>query len=363
MSGLREPIDGEISLGLLASETPVQSSTIRPAQPSKVPVSLRSLFPAEESLDTNESPATPIPFQHPSILAPPPILAPTTSGQNRTARKPKRLGGTEDDLQHTHRPGFVFPPRPRQTADVENPPELKVDSPKVPSPKFSSPSTSHYPPLDEKYTLSGDGKAESAQTSPVRDFFRAPIERKRSKSSTTDTNGHIFPSPGEYRFPVSNELPTSAQRPLHLLSKRSRRSPTLDSFDRIHTSPTHQSTLSLDSVTPGRISPSTSRTVPNSTRPLRPTLNGSPDGLHLGSKPPPLKPNLVRQASVAVMETVSSPPLLPPVPPLVRQRQRSGNSVSGNSDFLSPIVPGLKDVLKVRLPHHNPPWSNPLTAV
>ena len=347
MSGLREPIEEEFSPGLFAPETPIQSSTIRPPQPSKVPVSLRSLFP-EESSDINESPVTPIPFQYPPTLAPPPLLIPTTSGQSRTARRARRLGeADDDDIQHTHRAGFVFPPR-KQTTDVEKPPEPKAVSPKVSSPKIPFPSTPHYS-LEEKSTHSDDSKAEPAQAPPVRIFFRTPIERKRSKSSTADTNGHVFPSPGEYRFPMSNGLPVGTQRPLHLLSKGSRRSPTLDSLDRIHTSPSHQSTHSLDAVPSGRTSPSTSSSAPNIVRPLRPTLNGSSDELHSGSKPPPLKPSFVRQASVAVMETVSSPSLLPPVPPLVRQRQRSGNSISGGSDFLSPNVPGLKDVLKVRL--------------
>lgn len=358
MSGLREPT-AELSPGLLAPGAPVQVSTIRSAQTSKVPVSLRALFPEESSSDTNEPPAIPTPFQYQPTLAPPPLLIPTTSNQGRTARKQKRLGDAGgDDFDHTHRPGFVFPPRPKQTADVENPPEPRKDSTKILSPEFSSPSTSYFPPLDTKPTRSDDWKPDPAQASPVRDFFRAPIERKRSKSSAADT-GHIFPSPGEYRFPTSNGLPTSAQRPLQLLSKRSRRSPTLDSLDRIHTSPTHHSTHSLDAVPSGRASPPNSRSAPINVRPLRPTQNGGPDGLHSGSKPPPLKPSLIRQASVAVMETVPSPPLLPPVPPLVRQRRRSGNSIGGTSDFLSPNVPGLKDVLKVRPPHCYLPWSNP----
>lgn len=341
----------EISSGLFAHETPVQSSTIRPAQHSKVPVSLRSLFPEDPS-DTSESPATPV-LHRPPTLAPPPLLIPTNSGQTRTARRQKRLGeADDDDFQHTHRAGFVFPPRPKQTIDVETPPESKANSPKVPSPKFRSPSTPHRPTPGEESTNSDDGKVEPTQTSPARDLFRVPLGRKRSKSNAADTNGHIFPSPGEYRFPTSNGLPASAQRPLHLLSKINRRSPTLDSFDRIHSSPSHQSTHSLDAVTSGRTSPSTSRSTLNNVRPLRPTLNSSPDGLRPGPKLPPLRPNLIRQASVAVMETVPSPPLLPPVPPLVRQRQRSGNSISGNGDLLMPNVPGLKDVLKVRPPCH-----------
>lgn len=336
----------------------MQSSTIRPTQPSKVPVSLRSLFP-QESSDTNESLVTPTPFQYPPTLAPPPLLIPTTSGQNRTPRKQKRLGeADDDDLQHTHRAGFVFPPRPKQVIDVEKPPE-----PMTSSPKFPSPPTPHYPPIEEKTTHFDDGKAEPAQTSPVREFVRTPIERKRSKSNAADTNVHIFPSSGEYRFPMSTGLPSSAQRPLQLLSGKSRRSPTLDSLDRTHASHSHQSTHSLDAVPSGRASPSTSHSTSNITRPPPQTLNDSPDGLSSGSKPPPLKPNLVRQASVAVMETVSSSPSLPPVPPLVRQRQRSGNSVSGNSDFLSPNVLGLKDVLKVHILLHYLRSPNSLTIV
>lgn len=363
MSGLREPADEELSPNLFAPDTPVQSFTVRPAQSSKVPVSLRSLFP-EVSSDTSETPATPV---LPYPLAPP-LLIPTTSGQTRTARRPKRLGeaNEDEDDQHAHRAGFVFPPRPKQAVDVENPPKLKVNSPKVPSPKFQMTSALHYPNMDEKPAHSGEERAELTQASPARDLFRTPIERKRSKSSATDTNGHIFPSPSEYRFPMSNGLPTSAQRPLHLLSKPNRRSPTLDSLDRIHTSPTHQSTHSLDAVTSGRTSPSTLRSALNIVRPLLPTMSG-PDGLHPGSKPPPMRPNLTRQASVAVMETVPSPSSLPPVPPLVRQRQRSGNSVSGSSDFLAPNVLGLKDVLKVRSPYRyfrssnlKPPYRSPI---
>lgn len=359
MSGSRDPADEVLSPGLFALETPVQSSTIRPVQPSKVPVSLRSLFP-EDSSDANESPVTPV-LQYPPTLAPPPLLIPTNSGQTRTARRPRRLGVEVDDedIQHTHRDGFVFPPRPKQATDAENPPEPGANPPRVPSPKFQSPFTLHYPTVEEKITHSGGEKTEPTQTSPVRDLFRTPIVRKRSNSSATNANGHIFPSPSEYRFPMSNGLPANAQRPLHLLSKTNRRSPTLNSLDGIHTSPSHQSTHSLDAVTSGRTSPPTSRAAMNVVRPLHPTLNGSPDVSHPGSKPPPLRPNLTRQASVAVMETVPSPPLLPPVPPLVRQRQRSGNSISGNGDFLAPNVLGLKDVLKVRPPRYHFPLSTP----
>jgi len=315
-------MDEEFALGLLALEAPAQSSTIRPPQSSKVPVSLRSLFP-EESSDTNEPPATPTPFQYQSTLALPPLLIPTTSGRSGTARKLKRLGETDhDDPQHTNRPGFVFPPRPKQTADVERPsePKPKTNSPKAPSTKFPSPSASHHPPLDEKSTQSDDGKAEHT------------------------------PSPGECRFSMSSGLPTSVRRPLPLPSGRGRRPPTPDPLDRIHAPPTHQSTHSLDAVPSGRRSPSGSRSAPNDALPLRRTRNNSPDGLRSGPKLPPLRPNLTRQASVAVMETVPSPPLLPPVPPLVRQRRTSGNSISGTNDFLSPNIPGLKDVLKVCLP-------------
>ena len=359
MSVPREEIDEDLPLGLFSPESPLQSSTVRPTQPLKVPASLRSLFPEEPS-DANESPATPT-LQYPPMLAPP-LIIPTTSSQARTAKRTKRLGEIDDELQHTHRGGFVFPPRPKQAADFEKSPEQKLNSPKVPSPKFQSPSAPQLPTQDDKLIPSDDEKVESTRISPTQNFFHSPVERKRSrsKSSAADTNAHSYPPPGEYRFPMSNGLPTNPQRPLHLLSKVNRRSPTLDSLERIYTSPSHQSTHSLDAVTSGRISPSPSRSALNVSRPLYPALNSSPDRLQTASKPPLLRPNLIRQASVAVMETVPSPPLLPPVPPLVRQRQRSGNSVSGNSDFLAPNVPGLKDVLKVLPSFYYSPLPNPL---
>jgi len=62
------------------------------------------------------------------------------------------------------------------------------------------------------------------------------------------------------------------------------------------------------------------------------------------------KPSLIRQASVAVMESTPTSPLMPPVRPFAA-RERSGSSSSKGSDGTSSskslILPGLKDAVKV----------------
>ncbi|KAI6009232.1 hypothetical protein EDC04DRAFT_860899 [Pisolithus marmoratus] len=62
------------------------------------------------------------------------------------------------------------------------------------------------------------------------------------------------------------------------------------------------------------------------------------------------KPSLNRQASVAVMESTPTSPLLPPMRPFV-SRERSGSSSSKGSSGSSPsrslLLPSLKDAVKV----------------
>jgi hypothetical protein len=59
------------------------------------------------------------------------------------------------------------------------------------------------------------------------------------------------------------------------------------------------------------------------------------------------RPSLHRLASLAVMET---PPTAPPTKSFAKPaRSRNGNSAGGVGDFSG--VPGLRDVLKVSLPH------------
>lgn len=64
------------------------------------------------------------------------------------------------------------------------------------------------------------------------------------------------------------------------------------------------------------------------------------------------KPSLIRQASVAVMESTPALPLLPPVRPFAA-RDRSGSASSKGSDGAnstkSLVLPGLKDAIKVVL--------------
>jgi len=64
------------------------------------------------------------------------------------------------------------------------------------------------------------------------------------------------------------------------------------------------------------------------------------------------KPSLNRQASVAIMETTPTSPLLPPIRPFA-MRERSGSSSSKNSDgsgsnkSAASSYPGLKDAVKI----------------
>ena len=72
----------------------------------------------------------------------------------------------------------------------------------------------------------------------------------------------------------------------------------------------------------------------------------SPSGISLVRKP-----SLIRQASVAVMESTLVSPLMPPVRPFA-VRDRSGSSSSKGSDGANStknlVLPGLKDAVKVK---------------
>lgn len=76
-------------------------------------------------------------------------------------------------------------------------------------------------------------------------------------------------------------------------------------------------------------------------------VESSPSGSFLGRKP-----SLIRQASVAVMESTPALPLMPPIRPFA-VRDRSGSSSSKGSDGAnstkSLVLPGLKDAVKVKL--------------
>lgn len=76
-------------------------------------------------------------------------------------------------------------------------------------------------------------------------------------------------------------------------------------------------------------------------------VESSPSGIPLGRKP-----SLIRQASVAVMESTPASPLMPPVRPFA-VRDRSGSASSKGSDGAhsakSFVLPGLKDAVKVKL--------------
>ena len=119
--------------------------------------------------------------------------------------------------------------------------------------------------------------------------------------------------------------------------------------------PSHQPRYSQD-TTPSLPPPRVPPTSPSPVTGVRPANTADVDSFPAGSSPSrgPLgrKPSLIRQASVAVMESTPTSPLIPPVRPFA-VRDRSGSSSSKGSDGAnspkSLVLPGLKDAVKVKL--------------
>ncbi|KAH0827791.1 kinase-like domain-containing protein [Lanmaoa asiatica] len=116
--------------------------------------------------------------------------------------------------------------------------------------------------------------------------------------------------------------------------------------------PSHQSRYSQDTA-PSLPAPRLPPTSPSPVTRARSantvdadsSIESSPSGVPLRKKP-----SLIRQASVAVMDSTPVSPLIPPVRPFA-VRDRSGSSSSKGSDSAnstkSLVLPGLKDAVKV----------------
>jgi len=119
--------------------------------------------------------------------------------------------------------------------------------------------------------------------------------------------------------------------------------------------PSHQPRYSQD-TTPSLPAPRLPPTSPSPVTRARSANTADADASPVESSPSGSslrrKPSLIRQASVAVMESTPASPLMPPVRPFV-VRDRSGSSSSKGSDGAnstkSLVLPGLKDAVKVRL--------------
>lgn len=118
--------------------------------------------------------------------------------------------------------------------------------------------------------------------------------------------------------------------------------------------PSHQPRYSQD-ITPSLPAPRLPPTSPSPVTRARSANTADVDSSPAESSPfrgsLGRKPSLIRQASVAVMESTPASPLVPPIRPFA-VRDRRGSSSSKGSDGANPtkslVLPGLKDAVKVR---------------
>ncbi|KAH7927120.1 hypothetical protein BV22DRAFT_301900 [Leucogyrophana mollusca] len=123
--------------------------------------------------------------------------------------------------------------------------------------------------------------------------------------------------------------------------------------------PNHQTGHSLDlssHLQPQRPPPTGPLPLPPSVSRVRSANAATPDSPSMaeasaGVSSLSRKPSLNRQASVAIMETTPTSPLMPPIKPFA-VRERSGSSSSKGSDGSasgkSLVLPGLREAIKVR---------------
>ncbi|KAI6167242.1 hypothetical protein EDD17DRAFT_1029102 [Pisolithus thermaeus] len=212
----------------------------------------------------------------------------------------------------------------------------------------------------------------------ITDTLKAPSFPPPSQRSTPSPTALVPPvpsSPGEgvlprrrlaheFPFPTSPPVDSAAASPgpsvpsTHSAKTHSRISPNHISTPDL-TQTMHQPRSSLDATFPsvppqrpphvGALPPPPSISRAWSTNAADANSSVPAEGPSLGALIS-RKPSLNRQASVAVMESTPTSPLLPPIRPFV-SRERSGSSSSKGSDGSSPsrslLSPSLKDAVKV----------------
>ena len=389
-------------------------ATVRP-QPSKLPTSLRHLFDndATSSPDpfripgfstasrdaASGIPGSPLPSPFPAVPFPVP--------RDRPARRALLVENSSEDGPNLSTAAFAFPPRttsrgmkPRagnglpssedQTNSLSHPGHMEKPS-AVPS---SSPSEatvsgttpasafaaskplgrrdmrlelevpgSEVPPQGSGYetnhvpTTQDEGPSADVRSVPAVSRRSPPQNRFQSTAPGLPPHPGLeqnSPLPSDFHFPgypsSSDSNQTTSSGPV--FRPRMRISPTRGSTSDTQGS-LHNSAHSLDARIsagyPRRPSPPT----------LTPPILGRSHSMTPGDELPqdayagPLstglkrRPSLHRLASLAVMET---PPTAPPTKSFAKPaRSRNGNSAGGVGDFSG--VPGLRDVLKVSLPH------------
>jgi protein-serine/threonine kinase len=233
---------------------------------------------------------------------------------------------------------------------------LDIDIPSFPDFQLDMQYADNSPPITSSPTSLSFSHEYSAATSKSR-----ILNRKRSqsiadgliarRSNVLNVRDENLKS-SEFQFPLPTVFASS--KPLSPAKRTSPTHATSASTSSVSYA-VHQSTQSLD--TSGARRQQTSATSPNPSSPtlgrmrsattLAPTAEHGPASPTGSAFPVPAKRmSLTRQASVAVMETVPASPvaLVPPVRPFVRDRTGSDSSINSNLG-----LPGLKDVLKVRL--------------
>ncbi|KAF9241511.1 Pkinase-domain-containing protein [Melanogaster broomeanus] len=342
-------------------DTPSVAATVRPI-PSRLPTSLRGLFDVDAGLhDTLKAPLFP-PSSLSNSLTAPPAVPQLSSSPARERAGVKRAGLTEgvDDAQLAKYNEFAFPPRVSSRAksklSTAVPPHSRdegqaADTDTADRQSIDFDSTYEHVTGDPEIPPNSTSHADTSLTSmPATNFVSLPeaalgkstLGRNRSQpnfvvpvgpgaSLMSRARGTV--SPSEFQFPASTALPSSGP------SLASAYSPT--SHSRL--SPTHVSASSASSfsATPVNRARSVNAADADPSPPVE-----SPPSEALVTR----KPSLNRQASVAVMESTPASPLMPPVRPFA-VRERSGSSSSKGSDgsnsAKSPILPGLKDAVKV----------------
>jgi hypothetical protein len=318
-----------------------QSLTIRPPGISNVPSSLRLLFQddADKASDPFNLPTGLPPLMANINLLPSPVTAPSTTPRDRPGIKRAWTTDSSGNGPHdTHRPEFVFPPRPSpaRSFSKNSSGEPEVENGKAhQSSEIGEILTPLGPGTPSGMNAGTDLTSSDNKSQPTQREAKSPrsphaIETTLLNSeSATDSD---LPSGTPAPLPTST-LEPSVQPKRSILNRKRSQSSVGDVGGRSLGSHEYRFPIPLDTALP--LAKITNLNVNDS--------NAS------SSKTGTQKSSPIRQASLSAMESLSLLPLLPPVPPFLNtQRKRSGSGASGNSDNAMQNVPDLRDVLKVQ---------------
>lgn len=349
------PRDSDKTIKGQPSHTPSSDASSSPPAPVK---SSPSPSPSSSSRKRASDPST---ARQPTFAFPP-LQSPSTETPRAASRYRMRTPvsssedeGSEQNQRSARTPTYREVRSSRGLPDISIPPNPRMQQPT----DEASPLRSSSPPLAPFPTAGGvrnDSIASGSSSSTIR--------RVRKVAVASPVNFQ-FPPTSRARGPHSITTPLA---PAPATSSQLASSPIEANFDTdvspplLSSSPSHQTTHSLDNPTAMRYppfghSPSLLPHPPLARAHSATPANGySPGGFGQGvalSR----GPSLNRQGSVAVMETVAMPPSVAPLR-VVPRRNRSGSASAAASGYRSEGEAGglrvppvaLRDVLKVSLP-------------